>query len=212
MLASDHANFWNARYSDAGEDYLFGIAPARFVAVHGGLFATGNTVLSVADGEGRNSVWLAQQGLQVTALEVSTVALRKARQLARVNQVDVEFIEANALDFAWPQACFDHVLGVFIQFATATEREALFQGMKQAVKPGGLLLLHGYTPKQLEYRTGGPSAIENLYTNGMLQAAFADFEIIELREYEDDLAEGVAHRGRSALIDLVARRPADSAN
>lgn len=207
MLASDHANFWNTRYADVGEDYLFGIAPAKFVAAHAGLFATGNTALSVADGEGRNSVWLAQQGLQVTALEVSPVALRKARQLARANQVAVEFIEADALSFDWPQASYDHVVGVFIQFATAAERDGLFHGMKQAVRPGGLLLLHGYTPKQLEYRTGGPSALENLYTTAMLRAAFADFEILELREHEDDLAEGVAHRGRSALIDLVARRP-----
>jgi SAM-dependent methyltransferase len=207
MLTSDHANFWNARYSDAGEDYLFGVAPAKFVAAHAALFETGSTALSVADGEGRNSVWLAQQGLQVTALEVSTVALHKARQLARVNQVEVNFIEADALSYDWPQAIYDHVIGVFIQFATAAERDALFRGMKQAVKPGGLLLLHGYTPKQLEYRTGGPSAVENLYTSAMLQAAFADFEIFELHTYEDELTEGTAHRGRSALIDLVVRRP-----
>lgn len=206
MPTSDHANFWNTRYADAGEDYLFGIAPAKFIAAHAGSFATGSTALSVADGEGRNSVWLAQQGLRVTALEVSAVALRKARQLARVNRVAVEFIEADALTFDWPQAAYDHVVGVFIQFATAAERDRLFHGMKQAVKPGGLLLLHGYTPKQLEYRTGGPSAVENLYTAEMLRAAFADFEILELREYEDELAEGAAHRGRSALIDLVARR------
>lgn len=204
---SDHANFWNARYADAGEAYLFGVAPAKFIAAHAALFETGTTALSVADGEGRNSVWLAQQGLQVTALEVSSVALHKARQLARVNQVEVNFIEADALKHVWPQAAFDHVVGVFIQFATAAEREALFRGMQQAVKPGGLLLLHGYTPRQLEYRTGGPSALENLYTKDMLQAAFADFDILELREYEDELAEGTAHRGRSALIDLVARRP-----
>ncbi len=79
--------------------------------------------------------------------------------------------------------------------------------MKQAVKPGGFLLLQGYTPKQLDYRTGGPSAVENLYTEALLRALFADWEIVLLREHEDILDEGTAHRGRSALIDLVARKP-----
>lgn len=79
--------------------------------------------------------------------------------------------------------------------------------MKQAIRPGGLLLLHGYTPKQLNYRTGGPSAVEYLYTSALLRAAFADWEILELREYEETIAEGVGHSGHSALIDLVVRRP-----
>jgi hypothetical protein len=104
---------------------------------------------------------------------------------------------------------FDVVVGIFIQFAGPAERPAQMAGMKQAVKPGGLLLLQGYTPKQLEFRTGGPSAVENLYTSTMLRALFADWEIISLREHEDTIAEGNAHVGRSALIDLVARKPTD---
>ena len=79
--------------------------------------------------------------------------------------------------------------------------------MKQAVKPGGLLFLQGYTPKQLEFRTGGPSAVENLYTEAMLRELFSDWEIVSLREHEDTIEEGTAHVGRSALIDLVARKP-----
>lgn len=99
------------------------------------------------------------------------------------------------------------VVGIFIQFAGPAERPAQMAGMKQAVKPGGLLLLQGYTPKQLEFRTGGPSAVENLYTSAVLRELFADWEIISLREHEDTIAEGNAHVGRSALIDLVARKP-----
>ena len=79
-------------------------------------------------------------------------------------------------------------------------------GMKQAVKPGGLLLLQGYTPKQLEYRTGGPSAVENLYTEALLREIFADWEILLLHEHEDLIDEGRGHAGRSALIDLVVRK------
>jgi hypothetical protein len=100
------------------------------------------------------------------------------------------------------------VVGIFIQFAGPAERPRQLAGMKQAVKPGGLLFLQGYTPKQLEYRTGGPSAVENLYTEVLLRETFADWEIVLLHEHEDLVEEGSAHAGRSALIDLVARRPA----
>ena len=116
-------------------------------------------------------------------------------------------MQADILHWDWPSEAFDAVVGIFIQFATAAERPRQVAGMQQAVKPGGLLLLHGYTPKQLEYRTGGPSAVENLYTGAMLRELFAGWEILALREYEAEIAEGIAHAGKSALIDLVARKP-----
>ena len=211
MSGFDHEAFWSARYREAGQDYLFGTAPNRFLAAHAALFAAGRSALSIADGEGRNAVWLAEQGLAVTATEISSVALEKAQKLAAGRHVAVDFVAADVLAPAWPpadyEAAFDFVVGIFIQFASAAERPRLFAGMKRALKPGGLLLLQGYTPQQLVYRTGGPSNPDNLYTRELLQAAFGDFEILTLREHEEVLEEGCAHRGRSALIDLVARRP-----
>jgi len=206
-VSFDHEAFWSARYRDAGDDYLFGTAPNRFLASQVEQFGAGMSVLSVADGEGRNAVWLAEQGCQVTATEISPVALEKAAKLARGRNVVVDFVEADILNWDWPQDAFDAVVGIFIQFATPAERPRQLAGMKQAVKPGGLLFLQGYTPKQLEYRTGGPSALENLYTAEMLRESFADWNIVLLREHEDVIAEGSAHIGRSALIDLVARKP-----
>lgn len=208
MTKLDQEAIWSQRYRDAGDDYLFGVAPNRFLEAHRHLFDTGVTALSVADGEGRNSVWLAEQGLAVTALEISPVALEKARRLARGRGVAVDFTQTDIMAMDWPAAEFDFVVGIFIQFVGPEDREILFTRLRQAVKPGGLLLLHGYTPKQLEYRTGGPSAVDNLYTEAMLRTAFADFAVLELREYEDDLAEGAGHHGRSAVIDLIARKPA----
>lgn len=199
-------DFWDRRYADADPGFLFGQAPARFLETHANWFEPGLKLLSVADGEGRNAVWLAQRGLQVCALEKSAVALRKARQFARLQGLAPEFVQVDVLDMEWPQACYDRVLGVFIQFADAAQRKRLFAGMKQALKPGGVLLLHGYTPRQLELATGGPSAVENLYTENMLREDFQDFEILELQTYEAVLAEGRAHCGPSALIDFVARR------
>ena len=211
MTTFDHEGFWSARYRDAGEDYLFGIDPNRFLTAHARLLEGGRTALSVADGEGRNAVWLAEQGLAVTATEISPVALEKARKLAAGRHVAVDFVVADVLAPDWPPAefagAFDFVIAIFIQFATPAERPQLFAALKRAVRPGGLILLQGYTPKQREYRTGGPSAVENLYTADMLRELFADFEVLELTEHEDVLDEGSGHKGRSALIDMVARRP-----
>ena len=106
------------------------------------------------------------------------------------------------------QGAFDWVIGIFIQFVGPEWRERQFDVMQQLTRPGGCILLQGYTPKQLEYRTGGPSAVENLYTEDILRAAFADWEIEELVEYEDDIDEGTGHVGRSALIGMIARKPA----
>lgn len=206
-MSSGHETFWSARYRDVGDEYLFGTAPNSFLAGQVERFSAGMRVLSVADGEGRNAVWLAEQGCEVTATEISPVALEKARKLARAKQVVVEFVQADILDWAWPQEAYDAVVGIFIQFVGPDDRERLFAGMQGAVRPGGRLFLHGYTPKQLEYRTGGPSSLENLYTRSMLEAAFSGWEIETLREHEDVIAEGCGHAGKSALIDLVARKP-----
>ena len=207
MSKPDQEAIWSKRYKDAGEGYLFGIAPNRFIEAQRQLFSSGMTALSVADGEGRNSVWLAEQGLDVTALEISPVALEKARHLARGRGAAVRFLQGDMMAMDWPPATYDFVVAIFIQFVGPDERELQFARLKQAVKPGGYLLLHGYTPQQLEYKTGGPSAVENLYTEQLLRTAFADFAIESIRSYEADIAEGTGHRGRSALIDLIARKP-----
>lgn len=203
----DHEAFWSSRYRDAGDDYLFGTAPNAFLTREAHRLAPGSAVLSVADGEGRNSVWLARQGMAVTATEISSPAIDKARRLATEQNAQVEFVLADVLQWQWPDAGFDAVVGIFIQFASAAERPRLFAGMKQALKPGGLLLLQGYTPRQLEYKTGGPPNVENLYTPELLRQSFGDLEILDLQAYEDVLSEGRAHCGQSALIHLVARKP-----
>ncbi len=207
MSSVDHEAFWSARYRGVGEEYLFGTSPNKFLAAQQSYFSAGMRVLSVADGEGRNAVWLAEQGCTVTATEISPVAIEKAAKLARARHVAVDLVKADVLQWEWPQAEFDAVVGVFIQFATQAEQPRQLAGMQQAVKPGGLVLLHGYTPKQLEYRTGGPSDVGNLYTEALLRSTFAGWEILRLHEYDDELTEGSAHAGRSAVIDLVARKP-----
>ena len=197
---------WDARYA-ATPDYVFGTAPSRFLLNHAAALTPGSRILAPADGEGRNSVYLASLGHEVVATDISPSGQDKARRLALEAGVEVDFRVQDLKDWTLPRAAYDAVAAVFIQFADPDFRDQIFEGMKTAVKPGGLILLHGYTPRQLEYGTGGPPQIENLYTPELLRRAFGDFEIVTLDAYDADLDEGAGHSGRSALIDLIARRP-----
>ncbi|HYX64858.1 MAG TPA: class I SAM-dependent methyltransferase [Burkholderiales bacterium] len=196
---------WNGRF--AAPEYIFGTAPNGFLAANAHRLRRGQRALCVADGEGRNSVWLAERGLQVSAFDISPVGVAKARRLAAERGVQVRYDVASVYDWDWPQAAFDVVAAVFVQFADPAMRSFLFERIVRALTPGGWLLLIGYTPQQRQYDTGGPKRVENLYTEPMLREAFAGLEILELREYDAELAEGSQHCGRSALIDLVARKP-----
>ncbi len=204
-MTTDPLLRWNSRFAEPG--YLFGTAPNRFLESQRQRFRPGMTALAVADGEGRNGVWLARQGLAVTAVDFSPVALAKARALAQSAGVMMVTHQADLATWAWPVETFDVVAAIFIQFADPPLRARLFAAMQRALKPGGLLILQGYRPEQLTYRTGGPPDIDQLYTRPMLEAAFADLEMLHLAEHDSPIEEGAGHRGMSALIDMVARKP-----
>jgi len=202
---ADAAQTWNQRFE--GDGFLFGAEPNGWLAEHAGLWPAGQRVLCVADGEGRNSVWLARRGLEVDAFDIAEVGVEKARRFAERSGVAVNFAVADCDGFDWKPSHYDGVAAIFVQFADPPMRERLFANIHRCLKPGGSLVLQGYTPRQLEYRTGGPPFVSHLYTPDMLREAFAGLEIVELREYEAELAEGKGHCGRSALVGLVARRP-----
>ena len=195
---------WNDRFSS--EAYLFGTAPNAFLVSQRPLLQPGTTVLAVADGEGRNGVWLAEQGLDVLSVDFSPTALEKAKSLARERGVTLQTLQADIITWEWPEAEFDVVVGIFFQFVGPAERADIFAGMRKALKPGGLLLIEGYGPKQLEYKTGGPSELENLYTEELLGKEFAGFSELTIRSYDSVLSEGIRHVGMAALVDLVARK------
>ena len=196
---------WNGRYQ--AQEYVFGTAPNAFLASNAPRLKRGQRALCVADGEGRNSVWLAGQGLDVTAFDFSPVGVEKARRLAQARGASVRYEVASVYEWSWPVAAFDVVAAIFVQFADPPMRAFLFERMARALKPGGLLLVEGYTPKQLQYGTGGPKQVDQLYTEALLRESFPGFEVLELRDYEAELDEGSRHRGMSAVIDFVARKP-----
>ncbi len=196
---------WNERYSEPG--FLFGTEPAQFLVEQQHYLERGKTALAIADGEGRNSVFMAEKGMKVTAQDASEVAVDKARGLAAARGADVAYRLGDLREFDWDETRYDLVAGIYIQFAEPDFRDEIFAGMKRALKPGGILLLHGYRPEQLEYGTGGPPCAENMYTVDLLRAAFSDMEILRLAAYDREVDEGRGHSGMSALIDLVARKP-----
>ncbi len=197
-------SIWNERY--AGEEYHFGTEPNAFLASQHALLKPGMSCLAVADGEGRNGVWLAEQGLQVLSVDSSHVAIDKAKALAAQRGVALALELADLAQWDWGVEKFDIVVAIFIQFVGPEGRAQMFDSIKRCLKPGGLLLLQGYTPRQLEYCTGGPSQVENLYTEALLRELFADMQIVHLCEHDSEISEGAGHCGMSALIDMVARK------
>ena len=203
-MSSPEFERWQERFAAPG--YLFGTAPNEFLKRHAHLLKNGEKALAIADGEGRNGVFMATLGLDVLSVDFSPLAQEKARKLAAERGVTLKIEQADILNWAWPAEAFDVVVAIFFQFTGPEGRDKIFAGIRKALKPGGLLLLEGYGPKQLEYKTGGPGKLENLYTRELLERAFADFSSIEVREYDAEINEGPGHGGRSALVDLVGRK------
>jgi len=195
---------WEGRFGVP--EYIFGKAPNAFLVSCKPLLPASGEALAVADGEGRNGVWLAEQGLDVLSIDFSPAAQQKAEALARERGVRIAFERADVHDWAYPKAAFDVVVDIFTQFSLPAERAKKWAGIRKALKPGGLLILQGYTPKQLEYGTGGPKRIENLYTRAMLEEAFRGLRDMVIVEEEVEIHEGTSHGGMSAVINFTARK------
>jgi SAM-dependent methyltransferase len=195
---------WETRY--ATSDYAFGKSPNYFLQSCKRLLPPTGRALSVADGEGRNGVWLAEQGLDVVSIDFSPAAQRKAKALAAERHVKVTCELVDVHSWSYPSSNFDVAAEIFTQFSTPAERALKWAGMQRTLKPGGLLIIQGYTPKQLEYGTGGPKEIENLYTRAMLEQAFGGFRELSIAEEEREIHEGTSHGGMSAVINLTAMK------
>jgi cyclopropane fatty-acyl-phospholipid synthase-like methyltransferase len=199
--------FWDERF--AGDDYVYGTAPNAFLAGQAHLLRPGMRALAVADGEGRNGVWLAERGLAVLSVDGSAIGQEKTRRLAAARGVAVETLCADLLAWDWPHAAFDLVAAIFIHFGP-TERPRMHHAMLEALKPGGLLVMEVFHPDQARYRTGGPPDPAMLYSAETLRRDFVGAHISLLEERVASLEEGRYHRGPAAVTRLMARRPPQS--
>ena len=194
---------WDERFSI--EDYLFGAEPAQaLVKLEHYLIPQGDTLV-IADGEGRNSVYLASKGFKVTATDASTVANLKAKALAASRNVAVDYQVEDFFDIDWSAKQYDNIVGIFFQFIPPDKIKQVLTALRTAIKKGGTLLIHGYTPQQIELATGGPKDVSLMYTKELFEDMFENVEILVNKEYQMQLTEGSGHNGPSALIDFVAQ-------
>lgn len=198
------ADFWNSRYAEPG--YAYGTEPNAFLVSKKEYLKPGGKALAVADGEGRNGVWLAQQGLGVLSVDASEVGLRKAQELAADRGVTIRTEKVDLTTWQWPGQKFDVVVAIYVHFPPEV-RARMHRRMFEALKPGGILILEAFTPAQLSYQSGGPPVVEMLYTADMLRIDFAGGEILLMEDAITELAEGKYHRGPAAVVRLVLRRP-----
>lgn len=201
-MSKANLKHWEERF--AAEGYIFGTAPNAFLAREAGRLQPSSEVLCIADGEGRNSTWLAEQGHRVHAVEATQNAIVKARALAAERGVTVHHDQVDLEEWDWPIGQYDAVVAIFIQFTDPSGRARMFAQMEAALRPGGVLLLEGYGPGQLAYGTGGPKLLDHLYTVEELRSAFPTLRVDLLEAYDRELDEGPRHSGMSALIDLAA--------
>ena len=194
---------WDQRY--AADEYVYGTEPNDFLREHAAQLPIGKA-LCLAEGEGRNAVYLAGLGHQVTAVDGSSVGLDKANRLAEQNDVQIETVHEDLASFDAGVAQWDLVVSIFCHL-TPTLREQVHQQVMQGLKPGGYFLLEAYTPDQLNYRTGGPPDAAMMMNSESLLKELGGLEILYLEECLRFIQEGVLHTGEGAVVQLLARKP-----
>jgi SAM-dependent methyltransferase len=196
---------WDQRYGQPG--FAYGTEPNEFLAANAERWIPPNgAVLSLAEGEGRNAVFLAKLGFRVTGVDGSRVGLEKAQKLASERGVHIDTVVSDLNAYDLGTARWDGIVSIWCHMPTA-ERAKLHRAVVAALKPGGALLLEAYTPKQLEYTTGGPKTTDLLMTIAAVREELAGLELVVGEEKLREVHEGTFHDGTSAVLQVVARKP-----
>ena len=194
---------WDQRYNTA--DYVYGTRPNEFLADVAGGISPGR-ILCIAEGEGRNAVYLAELGHEVVAVDASSVGLEKAQKLARERCVTIETVVADLADYVIGENSFDAVVSIFAHVKPAI-RAPLHRRIVNGLKPGGLLVLEAYTPDQIAYGTGGPPVAELTMTLHALEQELRGLEFRHAAELRRNVVEGSLHTGTGAVVQVVAIKP-----
>ncbi|MCP5141640.1 MAG: class I SAM-dependent methyltransferase [Gammaproteobacteria bacterium] len=194
---------WDERYASA--EYVYGTEPNDFLREAVGQLPVGD-VLCLADGEGRNGVWLAGQGFRVTSVDASMVGLGKTRALAESRGVSLTTVHADLAEFDLGAGRWDAVVSIFCHLPPPLRRD-VHARVVAALKPGGVLLLEAYHPEQLNFATGGPPVADLMMRLADLRAELPGLEVLHAVETERDVIEGAGHWGRGAVVQFIARKP-----
>jgi SAM-dependent methyltransferase len=193
---------WDERYGST--EYAYGKAPNDFLAAQFGRIPKGN-ILSLAEGEGRNAVFLAQRGYSVTAVDSSVVGLKKAELLAKELGVSIELVRADLTDFDLGSDAWEGILSIFVPLPS-TVRKDLYRRLQGALKSGGVFLLEAFTPHQIGRGTGGGTNPDTMQTEGSLRSELPSLRFEHLVELERNVIEGAFHTGQSAVVQAIARK------
>jgi SAM-dependent methyltransferase len=211
--------FWDERY--AGAEFAFGETPNDFLVsqlrAHPPTAQAGGTshpltalALALADGEGRNGVWLAEQSYAVTSIDVSPKGLEKAQRLAKARNVSIQTVLADLTDYDFGQQAWSVVASIFLHLPADKRREVNRRAV-EALQPGGVFVFEGYGKDQLKYGTGGPKDLALLYDLADLRADFDDLPVQVVHEFSGErlVQEGVRHTGLASVVQVTVRRYAD---
>ena len=193
---------WDERYSV--EEYAYGTKPNEFLGEHVSYIPKGE-VLSLAEGEGRNAVFLAKQGYSVTAVDASIVGLNKARKLADENGVVIEFVHADLADYDLGENKWDGIVSIFCPLPSSI-RKQLYKKVEAGLKRNGVFLLEAYTPAQFNYGTGGGNSVDVMQSKKSLSLELAGLKFRHLIELERDVVEGIYHTGLGAVVQAIASK------
>lgn len=194
---------WNEKYQ--GQDYFYGTEPNDFLRAIANTWTTPKKILCIAEGEGRNAVFLARLGHQVSAIDSSSVARDKALALAEANNlhIDYQLADLNEFDFGIEQ--WDAIVSIFCHLP-ATLRQKVHQGVEAGLVADGLFIMEAYNPRQLDFATGGPKDINLLYNLDTIKQDFTKLDWQQSQSIERFIHEGQGHNGNSAVIQIVAQK------
>jgi SAM-dependent methyltransferase len=200
--------FWNARYAKAGGEYVYGTEPNAFLAGSLPSFRRGGDALCIADGEGRNSVWLARQGFRVSAIDLAVEGVAKARSLAGREGVTIDAQVADVTRYDYGNARWDAIVSIFLHLPAKVRRSTHRRAIA-GLKPGGVFVYEAYGPEQAQYGTGGPPEIDLRHPLADVLVDFDGCTIEHAFTGVRSVLEGNAHRGDGYVVQVIARRQSD---
>lgn len=193
---------WDERYSET--EFAYGTRPNDFLVEVTALIPEGR-VLCICEGEGRNAVYLAEQGYAVTAVDASAVGMAKAQRLAQERGVTIETVVSDLGEFDIPADTFDAVVSIFCHVPQDL-RVKVHQQVINGLKQNGVLVLEAYFPKQLEFATGGPPTADLMMDLQSLNVELEGLELLRAEEKVREVIEGKYHTGQGAVVQVLARK------
>ncbi len=198
------AAMWDERF--ARTEPVYGEEPNTFLRAQATQrLSAGMKVLLPADGYGRNGLWLASQGFDVTTVDVSHVGVERSRAAAKAAGLSAKILLCDLNSWTWPVAEYDAVASIYLHLPPE-QRSTIHAAMLRSLKPRGIVVVEAFSPAQLQFTSGGPKQIELLYTAELLRRDFAEADVLELAEAEVELNEGRMHSGKSAVVRAIFRK------